>query len=313
MAETARHVPVMLEAALAWLAVRPDGVYVDATVGLGGHAEAIARRLDGGRLVGLDRDPAAVAASRARLAPWPCATVAQANHGAMAAALAELGVAGVDGVLLDAGCSSMQIDEAGRGFSFQEDGPLDMRMNPEAGAPASVFLAGVSEEALAELLRAYGDVPKPRRIAAAIAARAAAGRLSRTSDLVAAVREALPFVRGTPEEVRTVFQAVRIAVNDELRWLAAGLEQAIGLLRPGGRLVVISFHSGEDRVVKGAFRAASRPERLLHPDGRIRAEVPARLRLLTPKPVQPEAAEMAANPRSKSARLRAAERTTGGH
>jgi 16S rRNA (cytosine1402-N4)-methyltransferase len=298
----------MLEAALAWLAVRPEGTYVDATAGLGGHSEAIARRLTSGRLIALDRDPAAVALAGARLAPWPAARVVEANYGEMAGTLAALGVEAVDGILLDAGCSSMQLDESGRGFSFQADGPLDMRMNPGAGVPASEFLASTPPETLATLLRTYGDVERPRRIAEAISARAAAGRLIRTSDLVAAVREALPFVRDMPEEVRTVFQAVRMAVNDELRWLEAGVLQAVDLLRPGGRLVVISFHSGEDRVVKGVLRAASRSERLLHPDGRTREERPPRLRVLTPKPVPPDAAEMAANPRSKSARLRAAER-----
>lgn len=306
------HVPVMAEEALHWLALRPHGVYVDGTAGGGGHSEAIARQLEGGRLIALDRDLEAVARVRQRLAAYPCATVYPSNYGEMASALAACGVEAVDGVLIDAGLSSVQLDDPARGFSFQVDGPLDMRMDRDSGMTARDFLRSATEAELAAVLRNFGDVGPAKRIAHAIARRCGEGRMERTGDLVAAVCEALDFVSGVPEETRTVFQAVRMAVNGELMWLERGLQAAVAALKPGGRLVVISFHSGEDRVVKNVLRDASRPARLLRPDGRQRAVTPARLRLLTPKPVLPSAEEQYLNPRAKSAKLRAAERLDDG-
>lgn len=303
------HVPVMLAEALAWLEVRQGGTYVDCTAGAGGHAAAVAERLGGeGRLIALDRDETAVGLARARLAAWPNTLVVHAAYGELNRVLDEQGVATVEGVLIDAGCSSMQIDSAERGFSFQEDGPLDMRMDRTQGTPASALLAEMEEEALAKALTSFGDVPYAGRIARAICTRAAGGRMERTGDLVAAVKEALPHVQGMPEEVRTVFQAIRIAVNRELAELEAGIQQALARLAPGGRLVVISFHSGEDRVVKELFRAASRPRIERWPDGRTKSTEPAKARLLTAKPVLPSAAETRTNPRSKSAKLRAVEK-----
>jgi len=302
------HIAVMAEEALEWLAVRPDGIYVDGTAGAGGHASRIAERLTTGRLIALDRDPLAVALAAERLAPYPQATVLHAEYESLAETLAPLGVSKVDGVLIDAGCSSMQIDTAARGFSFQADGPLDMRMNPEEGEAASEMLQRLPEHEIEALLRRYGDVGPAGRIAGRIKARARAGTLATTGDLVEAVSEALPFVTGTPDEVRTVFQAVRIAVNDELNGLHRGIEAAIDCLAPGGRLVVIAFHSGEDRVVKQALREASRKRRLLHPDGRVQSVAPARLALLTSRPVQASEAECRENSRSRSAKLRAAAR-----
>lgn len=306
--DDAPHISVMAEESLAWLGVRPEGIYVDGTAGAGGHAALIAARLAGGRLLALDRDPLAVSLASARLAPWPCASVHHANYAELAAVLAAEGIPGVDGVLIDAGCSSMQIDTAERGFSFQEDGPLDMRMNPTAGEPASAVLRHMPREELETALKDFGDVGPAGRIAASIKDFAASGRLERTGDLVAAVKAALPFVNGVPDEVRTVFQAIRILVNDELSGLRQGVASAITCLNPGGRVVVISFHSGEDRVVKQLFRDESRRHRVLHPDGRVKAVVEPRLKLLTPGPVEAGAAECARNPRAKSARLRAAER-----
>lgn len=303
------HTPVMLAEALSWLAVRADGVYVDCTAGAGGHSAAVAERLAGGRLIAVDRDASAAALARERLEKFEFAAVVQGNYAALDTLLAGLGVPAADGVLIDAGVSSMQLDNPERGFSFQEDGPLDMRMDPERGAPASALLAEIGETELADLLREYGDLRMARRIARAIIARRSGPGLTRTSDLAAAVRDALPFVkRGAPEETRTVFQAVRIAVNEELQSLASGIDAAFRVLRPGGRLVVIAFHSGEDRVVKRAFRAASRPRRTHRPDGRLLSEAPPLARLLTPKPVLPQADEVRRNPRAASARLRAAER-----
>ncbi len=313
MSGAAEHVPVLAEAAVAWLAVRPDGVYVAATAGLGGHSALIAERLGGGgRLVALDRDPDAVSRASERLRPYRQASVHHANYGEMLETLVRLGAGPVDGVLLDAGLSSRQLNSSERGFSFQEDGPLDMRMDPTRGMTAEEYLAGAPEAELAQVLRHYGDVGPAKRIARAIVRRRESGGLHRTSDLMAAVGEGLDFVRGVPEEVRTVFQAIRIAVNEELRWLEAGLRQAVQVVKPGGRLVVITFHSGEDRVVKRIFQEMSRPRRELESDGRIRTVIPPELRVLTPKPVLPEAEEVRENPRAKSAKLRAAEKLTAG-
>ncbi len=303
------HVPVLAETALAWLAVKPDGAYVDCTAGAGGHAAMIAARLSaGGRLLAIDRDPMAAELAAQRLREYACVTVAQGNYGNLREILVAAGLAAVDGILIDAGLSSMQLNTPSRGFSFQESGPLDMRMDPESGESAAAYLARVTEAELAEVLRHYGDVGPARRIARAILRRRAAGALKSTDDLADAVREALDFVRGEPEEIRTVFQAIRIVVNDELGHLERGLRQALTALRPGGRLVVISFHSGEDRVVKGLLREASRARRMLREDGRTLSVRLPSLRILTPKPVLPDAEEIARNPRAKSARLRAAER-----
>lgn len=297
----------MADKALALLRVRADGVYVDATVGAGGHAALIAAQLSGGRLIGLDRDAEAVSVARERLARFPRVRVYHANYSALDAVLAECKVGRVDGILLDAGVSSMQLDTASRGFSFQLDGPLDMRMDRCTGMDAASWLAGASRDEIARTLRLYGDIGPAGRIARAIAARRDAGRLTRTSDLVEAVTEALDFVAATPAEVRTVFQAVRMAVNEELKHLEQGLVQASRVLAPGGRLVVITFHSGEDRVVKRLFREWSRASVLLRPDGRIQSRSAPRMRLVTRKPLTPEPAEVEVNPRAKSARMRAVE------
>jgi 16S rRNA (cytosine1402-N4)-methyltransferase len=302
------HVPVLAEAAVEWLNVRPEGIYVDATAGAGGHSSLIAARLRSGRLIALDRDPSAVARTRERLRPYPCAEVRHGNYGQLDEVLAVVRIDTVDGVLIDAGVSSMQLDDPARGFSFQDDGPLDMRMDSSSSVSATEYLSQITEDELAGALRRYGDVGPVRRIARAILRRRDEGALRRTRDLVDAVREGLGVARDIPEETRTVFQAIRIAVNGELHWLEQGIRQAITVLNPGGRLVVISFHSGEDRVVKETLRAASRPRRILRPDGRVAGTIDPVLRLLTPKPIVPDSREMASNPRSKSARLRAAER-----
>ncbi len=308
----AEHIPVLAEAALEWLAVKPDGVYVDATAGLGGHSALIAEQLTCGRLVALDRDPDAVERASERLRPFPQVSVHHANYGDLLDTLARLGMGPVDGVLIDAGVSSRQLNAAERGFSFQEDGPLDMRMDPSRGPDAGEFLARVTEPDLVNVLQRYGDVRPAKRIARAILRRRDTGALRRTEDLKSAVCEGLSFVHGTPEEVRTVFQAIRMAVNEELRWLKQGLCQAITALKPGGRIVVIAFHSGEDRVVKQVFQDASRPRRILESDGRVQTLIPPKLRVCTPKPVLPEAEETRRNPRAKSAKLRAAEKLAAG-
>lgn len=302
------HVPVLAIPSLAWLNVWPDGVYVDCTVGAGGHSELIAERLATGRLIALDRDPLAVDLASRRLAKYPCVKVLHRNYGELGEILRTEGFDRVDGILLDAGVSSMQLDTAGRGFTFQACGPLDMRMDTSRGPTAAEFLASVDEDELLRILKDYGDVGPAKRIVAAIVARRRANALTTTQDLSDAVAEALTFVKGVPQETRTVFQAVRIAVNDELKWLVEGLRQAVAALKPHGRLVVITFHSGEDRIVKNVMRESSRPRRELYPDGRVRETVPPLLKILTTRPETPSEDELRANPRAHSAKLRVAER-----
>ncbi|GMU92279.1 MAG: ribosomal RNA small subunit methyltransferase H [Candidatus Hydrogenedentota bacterium] len=302
------HVPVLAGPAIEWLRIREDGVYVDCTAGAGGHAELIVRRLTKGKLIALDRDIEAVGLTRERLAGYAQAVVIHANYSRLASVVEELGIAHVDGVLIDAGLSSAQLDDASRGFSFQLEGPLDMRMDTSQGLTAAEYLGSVSEDELARALKVYGDVRPARRIARSIVGRRRSRPIRTTTDLREAVKEALPFVGREPEEIRTVFQSIRIVVNDECRALERGLRQAVDLLAPGGRLVAIAFHSGEDRIVKNVIREESRPHRELTPDGRVRSQRPARLKVLTPKPISPDHDETAANPRSHSARLRAAER-----
>lgn len=302
------HISVMAGPALEWLAIRPDGVYVDCTAGMGGHAEAIARRLDSGRLIALDRDPEAVCQTTERLRAYPQAKVLCANYGSLEAALDEAGVSQADGILIDAGISSSQLDDPARGFTFQQEGPLDMRMNPAEGPSAEEFLAQSDAAAIERVLRDYGDVRPVKRLAAGLTERARAGRLTTTTALVDAIQEILNVHHKIPEEVRTVFQALRIAVNAELEHLGTGLRQAAHRLRPGGRLVAIAFHSGEDRIVKQVLQEYGRPRHERYPDGRTKRTIPPLLKILTRGPVQPSRDEIARNPRSQSAKLRAAER-----
>jgi len=299
------HVPVMADAVLEWLAVEPDGTYIDCTAGAGGHAARIARALQGGRLIALDRDPYAAHLAARRLSVFRQCTVLHRTYGELAAVLKTLEVESVHGVLIDAGLSSMQLNTPGRGFSFQEEGPLDMRFDTESGPTAEQYLATVDEAELARVFREYGDVGPSRRIASAIRRRACAGQMRTTRDLASAVSEALPFTTAPPEEVRTVFQAIRIAVNDELQWFEKGMREAIDALRPNGRLVVLTFHSGEDRVAKNLFRQAGHPVRETRPDGRLIRIHPATVEVLTPKPILPTESEMRANSRARSAKLRA--------
>jgi 16S rRNA (cytosine1402-N4)-methyltransferase len=302
------HEPVLAAPAVAWLKVREDGCYVDCTAGAGGHSERIAAQLRSGRLLAIDRDPLAVAIAQRRLAQYPRAEVVHGNYAELDRMLREYGIDTVDGVLIDAGISSIQLDHADRGFSFQQDGPLDMRMDTTGGITASEWLARQTKESLARLLRQYGDVKFPGRIARAIAERHTTGKLNSTRDLAETIRESVPRKALANDEVRRVFQAVRIAVNDELGALERGLTAAAGVLREGGRLVVIAFHSGEDRIVKRFLQEQGRPRRILHADGRVKEVIAPSLRILTKKPIVPDEAEVQANPRAHSARLRAAER-----
>ena len=306
-AAPAQHLAVLAEEAVAALAVRPDGIYVDGTFGRGGHSRLILARLGPrGRLIALDRDPQAVTAAHA-IRDARFAIVHTAFSG-LAAALDAQGVREAHGMLFDLGVSSPQLEEAARGFSFRADGPLDMRMDPTQGQSAADWLAAASEEQLREVIGGYGEERFAKQVAAAIVAarRHAPIRTTRQlADLVgAAVRTREP---GQDPATRT-FQALRIFVNRELEEVSLMLPQAVARLAPKGRLAVIAFHSLEDRLVKRFLQSCARPQ--LPRDLPVRAsEMPeAPLRILG-KPMRASAAETAANPRARSAVLRAAERT----
>lgn len=285
------HVPVLLETALEFLAIQPDGIYVDATFGAGGHAKAMMDRLSAGRIVALDADPSAGA--RAAAMADPRLTFVRANFRDLAGVLDRCGIESVDGVLFDLGVSSMQFDDEQRGFSVGKSAPLDMRMNPIEGRSAYDVLANASEGELADIFHHYGEERFARRIAHAIVERRAAGALPTTTTEFASLVSGLVQRRGRRERIHPatrVFQALRIAVNDELDALREGLSVAVRRLRVAGRVVAISFHSLEDRIVKHAFRDDPR------------------LDVLTKKPIVPSSQEIADNPRARSARLRAARR-----
>jgi len=288
----AGHIPVLLGEVLEWLAIRPEGTYVDATVGLGGHAAEIARRLTTGRLVGIDRDEAALAVARERLAGL--GKRVELMHGTLSSIgeIARRLNIRADGVLADLGVSSMQLDETGRGFSFRGAGPLDMRMDrTSAEAAAEEIVNRWPERELADLLYRFGEEHDSRRIARAVVR---SRPIRDTEHLATVVAGALKRGRQKLHPATKTFLALRIAVNRELEELEQFLDQAPATLNPRGRLVVLSYHSLEDRAVKQAFRRYDR------------AGV---LRTLTKKVIVPTEAEQAANPRSRSAKMRVAEKT----
>ena len=307
---TAPHAPVLLAEAVDALAPRAGGLYVDGTLGAGGYTRAILARADC-RVIAFDRDPTAVA----RAAGWASAyaerlVVVEAPFGAMEAALSARGVTAIDGAVFDIGVSSMQIDDAERGFSFMRDGPLSMRM--DCGKPDAADVVNRAEaDDLAAIFRVYGEEKDARRIARAIVAARAEAPIETTGRLAAIVEAASPRRHGEKTHPATrVFQALRIFVNDELGELVRALEAAERLLRPSGRLVVVSFHSLEDRIVKRFFAERSGRQSLgsRHtPAGP--PPPPATFSLLTKKAVEPSAEEVAANPRARSAKLRAGVRT----
>jgi 16S rRNA (cytosine1402-N4)-methyltransferase len=298
------HLPVMRDAVLAGLALRRDGRYLDGTFGRGGHARAILERLDAdGRLLLMDRDPEAIAHARREFAADTRVAIRHANF-------CELGAwdaarVGLDGVLLDLGVSSPQLDDAARGFSFQSDAPLDMRMDPGAGIGAAEYLAQADEREIADVLYRFGEERMSRRIAHAIVARRAETPLRTTRELAELVERALGRRERRKHPATRTFQALRLHVNDELGSLERALPAAVSALKPGGRLAVISFHSLEDRIVKHFIRGeAAAPARSGLPP--VPKQVPP-LRAVGRRQ-RPDAAEIARNPRARSAVLRVAEK-----
>jgi 16S rRNA (cytosine1402-N4)-methyltransferase len=301
------HTAVLLEQAVEGLKVRGDGCYVDCTFGRGGHSRLILARLgQGGRLLALDRDPQAVAAGGeiddARF------RILHGRFGRLAALAAGAGVTAADGILLDLGMSSPQLDDPARGFSFRFDAPLDMRMDPGAGITAAEWLARAPEREIREVIRNYGEERFAKSIAAAIVAARARGPVGTTRQLAALVAKAVPAREPRQDPATRTFQAIRIHLNQELEELSLALPQCMELLRPGGRLVVVSFHSLEDRIVKRFMRNHARADRL-PPRLPLRARdlPPPPLRLIG-RPVRPSASEIAANPRARSAVMRVAEK-----
>lgn len=305
------HVPVLLEAALRWLNPRPGATIVDATLGGGGHSEALARALaPDGTLIAIDQDPEALEEAGRRLAGQPGFRPLRGNFGDLQGLLDRHGVGKVDGVLMDLGVSSHQLDQAERGFSFRHDAPLDMRMDLQGGTTAAELVAELSEADLETTIRDYGEERFARRIARRIVQEREKEPILTTGRLARVVESAVPppARHGRIHPATRTFQALRIAVNDELGVLQRGLDAAVERLAPGGRVVVISYHSLEDRIVKTTFRRYE-GECTCPPRVPFCQCNPLRvLKVLTRKAVEPDEGEIAANPRARSARLRAAER-----
>ena len=303
------HVPVMLNEAVDALEVRPGGVYIDGTLGRGGHSAEILRRAGKATLLGIDRDDEAIAESRANLAGFSGAEVrlVRGRHGDMAAIAKAEGIGEVDGVLLDLGVSSPQLDDAARGFSFREDGPLDMRMDRSRGETAADVVATRGEDELAGLFRELGEEPNARRIAKAVVRARARGRIATTRQLADLVEGAVGR-RGAHHPATRVFQALRMEVNDELGELARALDGGLSLLRGGGRFVVITFESLTDRTVKRFFAAHAGREESLQGGGSRWVGASPRVRLVARRAARASAAEVAENTRARSAKMRVAER-----
>ena len=305
------HIPVLLDECIKYLNIKPDGIYVDGTLGMGGHSEAILQRLTTGRLISIDRDAEAIKRAGERLAPYADKlTIVHGNFRDLDAILDEQGIQAVDGMLFDLGVSSPQLDEADRGFSYMTDAPLDMRMDTSDNIDAWFIVNRWPEEKIERILRDYGEERHAKRIAAKIAERRAEKEIETTLELVEVIKNAMPAsaLREKQHPAKRSFQAIRIAVNDELNAVHALMDSAPDRLKPGGRLCVISFHSLEDRIVKNAIHARE--------DGcTCPREAPVctcgfvqTLKSVTRKPVTAGGEELELNPRSRSAKLRVAER-----
>ena len=305
------HVSVLLDECLEGLAIRPDGIYVDGTLGGAGHSLQIARRLTTGRLIGIDRDTVALAAAQKRLEEVrDRVTLVHANFREMDRVIQELEIPGVDGILLDLGVSSPQLDDSERGFSYMAEAPLDMRMNGQDILDASQVVNTYSYEQLKRILYDYGEERYAPQIASAICRRREEKTIETTLELADIIRSAMPAsaLREKQHPAKRSFQAIRIAVNDELGAVEEVMNKAIDLLNPGGRLAVITFHSLEDRIVKSAMAEAAKgcicpPEFPVCVCGRK-----PRVKLITRKPITSTQEELDRNPRARSAKLRICEK-----
>lgn len=306
------HEPVMLQEVLGVLACKPGGVYIDGTVGGGGHAHAILEAsAPDGVLIGIDRDREALIASEERLKAFGRRKIlVRGNYADLVEILAELNIGHVDGILLDLGVSSYQLDKAGRGFSFSADAPLDMRMDQESRMTAGDLVNLTSEKDLKKIIRMYGEEPMAGRIARGVVMKRSEAPIRTTAELADVVRRAVPAARrrGKIHPATRTFQALRIAVNDELFHLRKVILSGIEVLACGGRFCIISFHSLEDRIVKESFRNAQRG--CVCPPGMAlcNCREKPRLKVLTKRPIMPAPHEIGMNPRARSARLRTAER-----
>ena len=303
------HVPVLLGPVLDGLDIKEDGIYVDGTFGRGGHSSAILQRLGSeGRLFAMDRDPQAIAAADEALTRDPRFELLRSDFEKLGERIEEKGLAGqIDGLLLDLGVSSPQLDEAGRGFSFLRDGPLDMRMDPESGISACAWLGQVEEQELRRVLKQFGEETQAGRVARAIVAARDAKPLATTSQLADVVASVIPAHTRKTHPATKTFQAIRIFLNRELEQLESVLVQSLDVLATGGRLCVISFHSLEDRIVKRFIRNNSRETEQYRGMPNVPPEFRPKLRQVG-KAVTATAAEIEANVRARSARLRIAER-----
>lgn len=305
------HAPVMRQEVIDGLAIRPDGNYVDGTYGRGGHARSILAALgDSGRLIVMDRDPEAIADARELLGPDQRVTIIHDDYANMRTHVADLDLLqDIDGILLDLGVSSPQLDDAERGFSFQNNGPLDMRMNPQTGQSAADWLQHADETEIARILWEYGEERHSRRIARKIVERRTQHPITDTATLAALISSVVPRPKNNRHPATRSFQAIRIHVNQELAQIQRLLDSVFDILRVGGRLLVISFHSLEDRLVKRFFKANSSRPRLPRGlplrDSEIESVVPLKL---VGRAIQAGARELADNPRARSAVLRIAER-----
>ena len=305
------HVSVLLEECIEGLHIKPDGIYVDGTLGGAGHSSRIAALLTSGRHIGIDRDPIALKAAAQRLEPWKDrVTLVHSNFCEIAQVLQNLGISGVDGILLDLGVSSPQLDDGERGFSYMVDAPLDMRMNNEDILTADMVVNTWSFEELKRILYDYGEERYAPKIAAAICKRRESTPIHTTLELVDIIRGAMPpaALREKQHPAKRSFQAIRIAVNDELGSVEKVMRDAIPCLNPGGRLAVITFHSLEDRIVKNAMANAAKgctcpPNFPVCVCGKK-----PQVKLITRKPIVSGEAELAANPRARSAKLRICEK-----
>ena len=305
------HVSVLLDECIDGLNIKPEGTYVDGTLGGAGHSSEIAKRLTTGHHIGIDRDPVALKAAGQRLAPYADrVTLVHSNFCEIKQVLEDLEIAGVDGILLDLGVSSPQLDDSSRGFSYMADAPLDMRMNSEDSLSAYDVVNTWSQEELKRILYDYGEERYAPRIAAAICSRREEKPIETTLELVDVIRSAMPAaaLREKQHPAKRSFQAIRIAVNDELGSVEKVMRDAIPCLNPGGRLAVITFHSLEDRIVKNAMAAASRgctcpPNFPVCVCGKK-----PQVKLITRKPITSTEEELDRNPRARSAKLRICEK-----